>query len=90
VILKHALHTDVTGLIMLDGHRLALFGLVLGLTGAYAGGRVVASSVYEMRASDPTILATAGVLAIVITLTATMIPAIRATRLNPVHALRSE
>ena len=81
---------QVFWLIMLDGHRLALFGLVLGLTCAYAGGRVVASSVYEMRASDPTILATAGVLAIVSTLAATTIPAIRATRLDPVHALRSD
>jgi putative ABC transport system permease protein len=77
-------------LIMLDGHRLALLGLVFGLTGAYAGGRLVASSVYEMRASDPMILATAGALAIVITVTATMIPAIRATRLDPVQALRSD
>ncbi|MGH9144179.1 MAG: ABC transporter permease [Vicinamibacterales bacterium] len=77
-------------LIMLDGHRLALIGLVLGLIGAYAGGRVVASSVYEMRASDPAILASAGALSIVITLAATMIPAIRATRLDPVCALRSD
>jgi ABC-type antimicrobial peptide transport system permease subunit len=43
-----------------------------------------------MRASDPAILATAGVLSIVITLAATMIPAIRATRLDPVLALRSD
>ncbi len=81
---------QVFWLIMLDGHRLALVGLVLGLAGAYAGGRIVASSVYEMRASDPMILATAGILATVITLAATMIPAIRATRLDPVQALRSD
>jgi ABC-type antimicrobial peptide transport system permease subunit len=81
---------QVFWMIMLDGHRLASIGLFLGLAGAYAGGRVVASSVYEMRASDPAILLTAGALAVVITLVATMIPAIRATRLDPVRALRSD
>ena len=50
----------------------------------------MASSVYEMQANDPAILATAAVLAIVITLAATMIPAIRATRVDPMRALRSD
>jgi ABC-type antimicrobial peptide transport system permease subunit len=81
---------QVFWLIMLDGHRLALAGLVLGRAGAYMGGRLAASSVYAMRASDPAILITAGALGIAITLAATMIPAIRATRLDPVRALRSE
>ena len=38
---------------MSDGQRLAMAGVVLGLAAAYAGGRVVASSVFEMRAADP-------------------------------------
>jgi ABC-type antimicrobial peptide transport system permease subunit len=75
---------------MMDGHRLALIGGVLGLAGAYVGGRLVASNVYEMRPNDPAILAIAAVLAIVITLAATMIPAIRATRVDPMAALRSD
>ena len=68
----------------------ALVGLVIGLAGAYAGGRVVASSVFEMRARRPDILATAGGLVIVITLAATMIPALRAAGEDPMRALRSE
>jgi putative ABC transport system permease protein len=81
---------QVFWLIMIDGHRLALIGAVFGLAGAYAGGRVAASSVYEMRANDPAILATAAALVIVITLAATMIPALRATRVDPMRALRSD
>ena len=77
-------------LIMVDGHRLAAIGLVLGLGAAYAGGRVVASSVFAMRAADPAILASAGAIALLITLVATMIPAIRATRQDPVRALRAD
>jgi ABC-type antimicrobial peptide transport system permease subunit len=50
----------------------------------------VASSVFEMRAADPAILASAGAIAMVITLAATMVPAIRATRQDPVRALRSD
>ncbi|HWF84104.1 MAG TPA: ADOP family duplicated permease [Vicinamibacterales bacterium] len=77
-------------LMMNAGQRLALAGLLLGLATAYAGGRVVASSVFEMRAADPTVLIAACALVAGMTFAATMIPAIRATRLDPVRALRSE
>ncbi len=77
-------------LMMSAGQWLALAGLLIGLAVAYAGGRVVASSVYEMRAADPVVLIAACALVAGVTFAATMIPAIRATRLDPVRALRSE
>jgi ABC-type antimicrobial peptide transport system permease subunit len=43
-----------------------------------------------MRAADPTILVSAGAIGLVITLAATMIPAIRASREDPVRALRAD
>jgi ABC-type antimicrobial peptide transport system permease subunit len=81
---------DVFWLIMADGQRLALAGLALGLAIAYAGGRIVASSVFEMRAADPEILVTAAVIAAAITVAATMIPALKASRIDPIRSLRSE
>jgi putative ABC transport system permease protein len=80
----------IFGLVIAGGQRLALLGVVLGLVGAYAGGRVVASRVYAMSASDPLILAAAAVSVAGITLLATAIPALRASRINPVRAMRPE
>ena len=81
---------QVFWLVMKSGQRLASIGILVGLTGAYAGGRVVAGSVYAMRASDPVILMAAAVLVGAITFFATMIPAVWASRLEPARALRSD
>jgi len=77
-------------LVMGTGQRLAIVGVVLGLAGAYAGGRLVASRVYQMRAADPVILLAAAFIVAAVALLATMIPAVRASRLDPVSTLRSE
>ncbi len=77
-------------LVMNGGQRLALVGVAIGLIGAYAGGRLLASSVYAMRAADPLILAAAALIVAVVAFLATMIPAVRASRLEPVRALRPE
>ena len=55
--------------------RVALAGVVVGLAVAFIGGRLVASSVYAMRASDPLVLATAGAIVALVTFAhATMVP----------------
>ena len=77
-------------LILRRGRTLAAVGAVAGLAIAYALGRVAAASVYEMRAADPMILGGAVVLLVVIALGATMIPAYRASRLDPSRTLRAE
>ena len=53
-------------------------------------GRLVASRVYDMRAADPLILLTAAVIVAAVALLATMIPAVRASRLDAARALRPE
>jgi ABC-type antimicrobial peptide transport system permease subunit len=73
-----------------SGLRLAIVGVMLGLAGAYAGGRLVASRVFAMRAADPVVLLTAAAIVAAIVFLATMIPAVRASRLEPVRALRAE
>jgi putative ABC transport system permease protein len=80
---------DVFALMMRQGGRLTLAGTIAGLIVAYAAGRVVAGSVYAMRASDPMILVTAAAVVILITLVSTAIPAAAAARVDPAVALRS-
>ena len=80
----------VLRMLLANGRNLAVAGLVVGLGAAYAVGRVVASSLYEMRAADPLVLFGAGALVAVVTMIATMIPAIRGSRVDPLRALRSD
>jgi predicted permease len=81
---------NVLRLVLRHGMTLTVIGLLLGLGGAYALNRVLAASMPRMAASDPpTLLATAIVL-FAVALIATFIPAHRATRVNPVDALRAE
>ncbi|HEX3703034.1 MAG TPA: ABC transporter permease [Vicinamibacterales bacterium] len=81
---------DVFRLMMSTGQRLAVAGIALGLTIAYAVGRVVAASVYGMRPDDPIVLAGAAALVCAVTILAIAIPAHRASRLSPSLALRSK
>jgi putative ABC transport system permease protein len=77
-------------LIVGQGFKLVLLGLVLGLVVALALTRVIASLLFGVTAYDPlTFIAVAVVLAGV-ALLACYIPARRATRLDPLHALRYE
>ena len=81
---------DVLGLVVRQTVRLVLIGAVLGIAGALALGRVMTSLVFEVRPGDPTTLVTVTVLLTVVALAATLVPALRATRVAPLVALRRE
>jgi predicted permease len=81
---------DVVRMVMREVVTLVGVGVALGLTAAWGLSRVVSTVLYGISPSDPvTIAAAAGGLAIA-ALLAGYIPAIRATRVNPVRALRYE
>jgi putative ABC transport system permease protein len=82
--------SSVFQLVLGAGQRLVIAGVVLGLLGAYAGGRLVASRVYDMRAADPLILMAAAAVVAVVALMATIVPALRASRIDPIRAIRPE
>ena len=77
-------------LVMKQGGTLGLLGAGIGVTLAYLSGRIVSNRVYAIRASDPLMLASAILLIAGITIVATTIPALRASRLSPSRVLRAE
>jgi predicted permease len=81
---------SVFWLVMKHGGTLGVLGAAIGVGLAYLSGRIVSNRVYAIRASDPLMLASAIVLIAAITLLATTIPAIRASRLSPSRVLRTE
>jgi ABC-type antimicrobial peptide transport system permease subunit len=81
---------NVFWLVLKQGQWLTMIGAGIGLLVAYLAGRVVASRLYEVRASDPAILGGATVLVILIALLATMIPAYRASRIDASRVLRPD
>ncbi len=73
-----------------QGLRLTGIGVLLGLLASWGVSRALASLLYDVTATDPMTLAgTSGLLILVATL-ATWIPARRASKVDPVEALRSE
>jgi putative ABC transport system permease protein len=81
---------SVFRLVMQQGGWLAIVGTVIGLAAAYGSGRIVASQVYAIRASDPFMLSMAVVLVAGITALATVVPALRAARVSPSRVLHTE
>ena len=81
---------QVLKMILGQGMRLAAIGIVLGLVSAFGLSRVLSSLLFGVKAADPlTFAMVAGTLAVV-ALLATFVPARRATRIDPLMALRHE
>ena len=81
---------DVLRLVLGQGMRLVAIGLGLGLVGAWLLSRVLASQLYGITRQDPLTYLSVAVLLALVALTATWLPARRATRVDPVLSLRSE
>ncbi|HUI43606.1 MAG TPA: ABC transporter permease [Terriglobia bacterium] len=80
----------VRNMVVRQGMRLALIGVALGLGLALALSRLVADMLYGVTARDPAIFVLVALLSSLVALAATFIPALRATRVHPVTALRYE
>jgi putative ABC transport system permease protein len=81
---------DVLRMVLRQGMRLALAGVGLGLIAALVLTRVIASQLYEVRATDPTTFVLVAGLLTAVALAANLVPALRATRVDPAVVLRDE
>ena len=81
---------NIVGLIVRQGMALAGIGVVLGLVGAAALTRVMASLLFGTSTTDAVTFAVVPVLLIIVALASTAIPAWRATSVDPMVALREE
>ncbi|HYA47981.1 MAG TPA: FtsX-like permease family protein, partial [archaeon] len=81
---------DVVGMVVADGFKPTCIGVAVGLAGALALGRVMSNLIYGVAATDPITIAAVTLLLGLVALFASIIPAYRATRIDPIRALREE
>jgi putative ABC transport system permease protein len=80
----------VLTLIIRQGMQPALIGLGIGLIGAFVLMRLLASQLYEVKATDPVTFVMVAMGLLLIALAACYVPARRATKIDPMAALRSD
>jgi putative ABC transport system permease protein len=80
----------VLGKMLTDGLSPALFGLLLGLAASAAASRLLRTMLYETRPLDPMVFAAVSATLLAVAAIACLVPAWRASRLDPVQALRTE
>ena len=81
---------QVVRMIVLQGLRPTIAGLALGLAASLAAGRLLAQFVYGVGTSDPATLAAVSALLVAVAALAAFLPARRASRIDPMQALRTE
>ena len=81
---------DVVRLVLREAFVLAAIALLLGLAGSIALSRVLQSLLFEVTPTDPVTLASVCFLVLAVTALAAVLPARRATRIDPLIALRYE
>jgi predicted permease len=81
---------NIMSMTMGDGLRLAVIGIVVGFGAAYAAGRLIESLLAGVKPDDWVTFGAAGALALVMTLAGSLLPALRAVRIDPIQAIRTE
>ena len=90
IVVDHHVRGDDVGAMRLEELRPAVFGVGVGLGAAFFGGRVMEAVLFGVQPRDPLIFGATGVLLLVVALAATVLPAYRASQVDPVEALRAD
>ena len=85
-----AQRSRVIKLVLKEGSLLALIGALIGLAGAYLTGRALQSTLYGVEALDVYAFLVVAVVLLCAAMIASLLPALRASRVDPIEALRSE
>jgi predicted permease len=85
-----AVPRDVLWLVMKDVGTLVILGLAIGLPVALALGRLIESQLFGLKAADPAIYAGASLALVLVAALSGLIPSSRASRIDPIDALRHE
>jgi ABC-type antimicrobial peptide transport system permease subunit len=81
---------DVARHVVVQGMKPTLIGIGIGLAASFALGRLVASMIYGVSTRDLATFFAVTLILIVVSLAASLIPALRATRIDPLAVLREE
>jgi predicted permease len=84
-----AQRSEVMRLVLLDGLRPVVIGLVIGLAGGAAAGMLIRSILFGTKPLDPVVFAAMVASLLLTAMIASAVPALRACRIEPVQALRS-
>ena len=80
----------VLRLVLRQGMALVAIGVGIGLVGAFGLTELIATQLFDVQPTDPATFASVTGLLAAVALGATLVPALRATRIDPVVALREE
>ena len=81
---------DIVALVLGESLKLAALGVGIGVAVALAAARLMRGLIYGVRESHPMTLVAVAALLVVVSLTASLVPAWRATRVDPMETLRDE
>ena len=85
-----ARRTDVLGLFLLEGAKLAIAGVIGGVVFALFSTRLLAGLLYGVESNDPAVFFGSALLLFLVAMAACFLPACRAASINPVQVLRTE
>jgi ABC-type antimicrobial peptide transport system permease subunit len=81
---------SIAGMILKQGVRIALAGIMAGLTISFLLTRFLSRLLFGISSIDPMTFASASIFLLLVSITASLIPAMRAARLDPIRTLRAE
>jgi ABC-type lipoprotein release transport system permease subunit len=85
-----ALGSTVRRMVVMQGLRLAIVGVVIGVASAFGLAKVIQSILFGVQARDPLVFVGIPIVLAVVALIAVWLPAMRASRVDPLTALRYE